>query len=298
MSNQILAKVNKKATNYFVSRKAIDRCASDGYIFESGKMSNTFDINELVFSLLKTRIVQALEIYYADQNNRMAFEKKRIQIDNVEIAMDNNEYAFSDYFSMPDYTAKRVIIKIVTYDIPQKHLRRISLHRNSFLDLVRYLQVAPIEPLSQLNPIFDEHLKLTDLERLMLINCDQTEFRIWHMSLDGIHSDLFEFEALIGRKEVQSILNRIKHNKSGKIQGISFIDPETKLLANCGSNAITDEHPVLWKWMYGDLVNRDCDSIFDINEEYACMLLRLNENDIEALQNIKTSDDALRYLSQ
>lgn len=299
MSNQVITTLNKKATNYSVERKAIERCVTEGYVFTSEKIQ--FDVvhsTNLAVALMQQQIVQSVEIYCADQNNRFALKKIRVGVNETEVAMYNDEYSFTDYFTVSDFSAKRAVIKVTTFDMPLKHLRRISKHRNGFMELINYLVTIPIEPLTQISSIYDENEKFNDLDRLPFINCDQYEYRIRHLLLDDRYSDCFEFEAVIGRGNIPEYVKRIEQNMCKKIQAISYVDPFTHETVNCASNSLTDDHPVLWKWMYEDIRTRDRDSIYDINEDHASMIVRLTSKDLKVLQNIKTASEALQYLVQ
>lgn len=99
MSKLILEKLNKKATNYSVSRKKIDGCASEGYIFKSGEIKiSSYEARLLTMQLIHQEIVQAVEVYCADQSYCYALRKTRNDINGIHVTIENQRYTISDYF--------------------------------------------------------------------------------------------------------------------------------------------------------------------------------------------------------
>ncbi|EFU43860.1 hypothetical protein PVOR_01575 [Paenibacillus vortex V453] len=298
MSNLLLKKLNKKAKDYSVERKQINGCASEGYIFISGKLKlNSDEASMLAMKLIHLHIVQAVEVYCADKTNRFILRKIRNVIDGTKVVSEQLEYAISDYFSEHDKELGLAVIKITAFDIPNKHLTRISTHRNSFLDVLHYFFSTQIHALTQLYPVYKpEEESLSDIQ-LQLINCDQYEYRLKQLVLDDIVSNYFEFEIMAGKNNIQELIKKIDQSQFKKVKGIYCIDPKMTH-AICAISKEYENHPVINFWLHEDFQSRDSNSIFDVNCDYASMVVKINRKDRAALIKLKTGREALQYLCE
>lgn len=110
------------------------------------------------------------------------------------------------------------VIKITTFDIPIKHLRKISIHRNNFLDVLRYLVSYQIQALTELYPVFEPTEESISDIQLQLINCDQYEYRLKQLVVNDMESNYFEFEMIMGEKNVPELLKKIGQNQKRKMR--------------------------------------------------------------------------------
>lgn len=296
MKNQLLSKLNKKATNYTVSRTPIARYASEGYIFTSSKINVDPNYVQLVATMLfHEQIVQAVEVYCASLAKSFTIKKFSCSIDGVGVVTSNSDYEFSDFFTLNDREKNHAIIKITTFDIPDKHLRRISRHHNSFNDLTHYLKTVPINALSQLYPDFTEEEESSLVIRLQLINCDQHEYRIKQLVLGNHESNYFEFDAAIGKDHINKLMDRLDRDESRKVEAIFRMNSTTAMIYRTTDSA--KFNPIIFSWSQQDFTTRDNKTIFEINNDFISLIARLENHDLAELQKLKTAEEAIQYLT-
>lgn len=298
MKNQLLSKLNKKATNYTVSRTAIDRCASEGYIFTSSKFKLESALAQVCATIfIDLKIVQAVEVYCASLTKSFAVKKISNAIDGTKLETSNFAYEFTDFFTTDDRQRDLAVIKITTFDIPEKHLSRIALHRNSFNDLSRYLQTVPMETLTHLYPEYKQDEESTTFIRLQLINCDQYEYRIKQIVLEDTPTNYFEFEASIGEIRTKELTEKLDIDNDEKIKALFRVNKKSKEAMSYLSERLVESYPLTVMWLLQDLSTRDRESIFEINKDYLNLIVRLSGQDLAALQKLKTANEAFQYLT-
>ncbi|MNW50303.1 hypothetical protein D3C74_277510 [compost metagenome] len=296
MSSLILKKINNKATNYSVERKSINGCASDGYIFTSKKIvSSLNETHLLAMQLIYQDIIQSVEIYSADKTSCFILRKIQDGTNGTRITSEMNSYSVTDYFSDQDRGKDLVVIKITTFDTPSKHLKKISTHRNSFFDVLKYFLFNEIQALTYLYPVLTPNKESTSSIQLELINCDQSEYRLNQLVINNVEFNYFNFEMMVGEENLPELLIRIGQNQFSKIKGVYCIAPKRNH-AFCAINQDVNEHEVINYWMNQGIHKRDSHSIFDINIDYISLLVEIKRKDMTALKNLKTGKEALQYI--
>lgn len=298
MSNLSLKAINKKAKNYSVERKQINGCASEGYIFTSRKIIiSSYEARILAMQLINLHVVQAVEIYSADQLISFNIRKSSIDANGIKVTNENQKYSFSDYFSNMDRGLDLSIIKVTTFNIPSKNIRRISKHRNSFEDVLGYFLSDAIIPLAHLHPGDNPNEEIYIDFQLQLINWDQTEYRVKQLMINDIGSKYFEIDMLLGENDISSLINTIGKSRLEKVIGIYCNDRKSNQ-AICSVNKELLEHRVIEFWANQDIHGRDSGSIYDISYDYVSLLVELNKTDLEVLVNLKSVQEALQYISK
>ncbi|WP_434749653.1 hypothetical protein [Paenibacillus amylolyticus] len=296
MSSLFLNKLSKETTNYSVSRKEINGCASEGYIFTSNEIEvASLEILSIAMQLIQQPIVQTVEVHTPDQTVSFALIKTINEPNNFEIVNEEQAYFFRNHDSTQGKQINEAIIKLTTFDIPSKHLRKMSGHLNSFKDVTDYFCSNYILPLTQTYPEYTPNpATITDFQQ-QLINCDQVEYRVKQLIVHDMESKYFNLDMMLGEKGIADLVHKVNESQAGKVVGIYYIDAQLNETV-CTVQKDSHEHLAIDFWAEQDVHARDIESIFDINCDYVSLLVELNRTDLESLATIKSGQEALQYI--
>jgi hypothetical protein len=294
MSNQFIEAINKKAENYAVSRKEIERCSSKGYVFTTEKFyMNNEDAVVIAARLIQQFAIQAVEIFFAARSHRFTVEKVCSHGDAMSVFYNTDqEFEYMDYFTTFSLKAEHIVMRISTYDLPDKHLRIIA--NNHFVELIGYLAMANILPISHSIPYFGIKV-ITVANWLELINCDQSEYRLMYSENEDMENDYFELVTVIARNRLGSFIQEIQHG-STRVEAISYIEQGTNEIVWDESPNFDRNSILIYKWGYENVEMRDCLSIFDMNADHVTLAVRLSISDLKSIHKLKTIEEVLQYL--
>jgi len=297
MKSQLLNKLNKNATNYTVSRKAIGQCASEGYIFTSGKVELDPAFAALCArTLIEQQIVQSVEVYSASLSKCLEMKKVKLRAIGIELETSHYDFNCTDYFTTLDRQSDLAVVKITTFDMPEKHLKRIAQHCNCFEALCQYLRNIHIEALTYLYPDYKSDEDSAISSRLQFINNDQHEYRVMEIAINDKLSGYYNFEASIGKNNISKLVKTVDCDKSNKIEAIFSMDTKTSKGTIHYSDHLIEVCPACILWLQQDFTVKDSNSVFEINDNYVQMVVRLSDQDLLILQKLKTAELAIQYL--